>query len=222
MTANRRFVSGHYPWPFDGDLRAGNTALLIIDVQQAHCHGPGRCGNDQDGADPQSVAAKIAPVLMFARQAGFTVMFTRQGHRPDLSDLPETHRWRAERRYAESGIELLRRGDARWQIVPELEPRPGEPIVDKPAMSSFFATDLDHILRRGGVRNLIVTGLYTDGSIQATLRDANDRGYECLLLEDCCAAIERDNHHATVRMLRLLCGLYGSVSQSDKLLEVLS
>jgi len=218
----RRFVAGHYPWPFDGDLKVGNTALMIIDVQQAHCRVLDRRGNDQDGPDPRSVAAKLAPVLRSARQTGLTVMFTRRGHRQDLSDLPETERWRAERRCVETGIALLRRSDAGWQIVAELEPRPGEPIVDKPAMSSFFATDLDHLLRRSGIRNLIIAGLYTDGSIQATLRDANDRGYECLLLEDCCAAVEQENHHATVRMLRLLCGLYGSVSQSDKLLEVLS
>lgn len=223
MSLESKFVAGHYPWPFDGDLRADNTALIIIDVQLAHCRDlAGPLAEGQKAVAPEAIVDRLALILNPARQSGFHVLFTRRGHRPDLSDVHDVERWRAQRRIATIGTGVLLRGQPEWQIVPELEPHPGEPIIEKPAMSGFYATDLDQILLRNGIRNLVITGLFTDGSVQATLRDANDRGYECLLLEDCCAAVEPENHHATVRMLRLLCGLYGSVSQSDKLLETLS
>jgi nicotinamidase-related amidase len=218
MTIARKFVDGHYPWPFDGDLRPENTALMIIDVQIAHCRTPMSIHPEGTG---RSFVVRLLQMLNRARQNSLQILFTRKGYRPDLSDLGRNERWRSQRRAEATGTGVLLRGHPDWHILRELAPHTGEPIIDKPGMSAFYATDLEQLLRRSAIRNLVITGLFTDGSVQATLRDANDRGYECLLLEDCCAATEPENHHSTVRMLRLLCGLYGSVSRSDQLLECL-
>ena len=116
---------------------------------------------------------------------------------------------------------VLVRGEPGWEIVPELAPLADEPIIDKPGKGSFYATDFDMVLRLRGIRNLIFTGITTDVCVHTTMRDANDRGYECLLLSDCCAATDRGNHLAALQMVKMQHGVFGAVAESRSLLEVL-
>jgi nicotinamidase-related amidase len=116
---------------------------------------------------------------------------------------------------------ILVRGDSGCEIIPELAPLPGEAIVDKPGTSAFYATDLDQLLRRRGIQNLIFTGITTDGAVQSTLRDANDRGYECLLLQDCCASDVPAHHTAKIHVLELAGGHYGSITDSTELISAI-
>jgi nicotinamidase-related amidase len=223
-----------YPWPFDGDLRPENTTLIVIDMQTDFCGKGGYI--DLLGYDISLTRAVIEPiraVLDRFRQLGYCVIHTREGHRPDLSDLPANKRWRSRVLQnggpGQAGIgdagpcgRVLVRGEPGWEIIPELAPLPGEPIIDKPGKGSFCATDLDMILRQRGIRNIVLTGITTDVCVHTTMREANDRGYECVILGDCCAATDAGNHEAALTMVTMQNGVFGAVSTSRALLEALS
>ena len=212
--------------PYGFVCETDRTALLVIDMQRDFLE-PGGFG-ELLGNDVRLLARAVPPtqrVLAAARAAGIMVVHTREGHRSDLSDCPPAKRRRGR---LAVGIgdhgpmgRVLVRGEAGHGIVPELAPVDGEPIVDKPGKGAFYATDLEATLRNRRIESLWVTGVTTEVCVNTTVREANDRGFECLVLEDCVGSYFPDFQRAALDMIKAQGGIFGWVAQSAPVLEAL-
>jgi nicotinamidase-related amidase len=213
--------------PYEFRCDPARTALLIIDMQRDFVE-PGGFGALL-GNDVTPLRRAVAPtrrVLETFRRRGFRVIHTREGHRPDLGDCPPSKRARGR---LPTGIgapgpmgRVLVRGEPGHDIIEELRPAPGEPVIDKPGKGAFHATDLDLVLRTHGVQSLVLTGVTTEVCVHTTLREANDRGYECLVLEDCVASYFEEFQRAAIAMVAAQGGIFGWVSTSERFLAALA
>lgn len=217
-----------YDFPYNGDLRPENTVVMVIDMQKDFCATGGYFHSmGYDVAPMIDLIGPIRRVLAAARERKFHVMHTRQGRRPDLSDLPEVARFRSRNGGAEIGSpgpmgRFMIRGEAGFQIIDELAPAPDEPVIDKAGSGAFYGTDLELLLHRYGIANMVFTGITTDVCVHTTIREATDRGFDCLLLEDCCAATVASNHRAALNMIKQEGGYFGSVATSDAFVDAIS
>jgi nicotinamidase-related amidase len=213
--------------PYDFQFDPAATALLIIDMQRDFIL-PGGFGA-MLGNDVSRLTPAIEPtrrVLETFRGKHLKVLHTREGHRPDLSDCPPAKRARGNLKIGIGDVgpmgRVLVRGERGHGIIERLEPLASESVVDKPGKGAFFATDLDLILRNLGVKSLVVTGVTTEVCVQTTMREANDRGYECLVLEDCVASYFPEFQKAALDMIKAQGGIVGWVTPSEELLKVLT
>jgi nicotinamidase-related amidase len=213
--------------PYEFTFNPATTALLIIDMQRDFLE-PGGFGESL-GNDVSLLRRTIRPtrcLLDAARAAGLTVIHTREGHRPDLADLPASKKLRGRPAVAIGDLgtmgRILVRGEAGHDIIPELYPVAGEPVIDKPGKGAFFATDLDAILKHRGIRQLLVCGVTTEVCVNTTVREANDRGFDCLVLEDCVGSYFPEFQEMGLRMIKAQGGIFGWVGRSDAVIAALA
>ena len=208
-------------------VETGRTALLIIDMQRDFLE-PGGFGAAL-GNDVSRLKAAVGPcanVLAAARRAGILVIHTREGHRPDLTDAPpmKVERGDPALRIGAPGPmgRILVRGEPGHDIIPELYPTAGEPVIDKPGKGAFYQTDLELMLKNRGIDHLLVCGVTTEVCVNTTVREANDRGFRCIVLSDCCASYFPEFHHMGLKMIKAQGGIFGSVSASAPVIAALS
>ena len=213
------------PYPFE--WTPAKCALLIIDMQRDFLE-PGGFG-ELLGNDVSQLRRTIEPnrrLLAAWRKAGLTVIDTREGHRPDLTDLPPAKKIRGRGTTCIGDVgpmgRILVRGEVGHDIIPELYPLPSEPIIDKPGKGAFYATDLQSILQHQGLTQLVVTGVTTEVCVNTTVREANDRGYDCLVPEDCVGSYFPHFQEMGLNMIKAQGGIFGWVTHSDRLISVLS
>ena len=223
MASETMFIEAE-PYPIT--LDAHRSALLIIDMQRDFLE-PGGFGA-MLGNDVSELRRTIEPsrrLLAAWRAAGLLVIHTREGHRPDLTDLPPAKKERGKGKLSigDAGPmgRILVRGEPGHDIIPELAPMPGEPVIDKPGKGAFFATDLQAVLQNRGISQLVVTGVTTEVCVHTTVREANDRGYECLVLEDCCGSYFPEFHFMALKMITAQGGIFGWVGSSPQVVAAL-
>lgn len=213
--------------PYELEFDPSRTALIMIDMQRDFVE-PGGFG-EMLGNDVSLLRSTIEPcrrLLDAARRAGMFVVHTREGHRPDMSDCPPAKRLRGG---LECGIgdkgpmgRILVRGEYGHDIIPELYPIDGEPVVDKPGKGAFFATDLDLLLRNRNIQTLIVCGVTVEVCVHTTVREGNDRGYECVVPADCVASYFPEFHRVALEMIKAQGGIFGWVSDADSVIDAIA
>ena len=212
------------PYPFE--LSLADTALVVIDMQRDFVE-PGGFGESlgNDVGLLRGVIPVLAGVLGAAREAGMFVVHTREGHLPDLSDCPpaKLRRGKPSMRIGDPGPNgrILIRGERGHDIVDELYPVAGEPVVDKPGKGAFYATELQELLDKGGIRSLLVAGVTTEVCVHTTVREANDRGYECLVLADCVGSYFPEFQRVGLQMIAAQGGIFGWVAPSPDVITAI-
>jgi nicotinamidase-related amidase len=213
--------------PYAFEFVPATCALLIIDMQRDFLE-PGGFG-EALGNDVSRLQAAVAPcraVLDAARHVGMLVIHTREGHRPDLTDAPphKVERGDPATRIGAPGPmgRILVRGEPGHDIIPELYPLPSEPVIDKPGKGAFYQTDLELMLKNRGIDTLFVAGVTTEVCVNTTVREANDRGFRCIVLSDCCASYFPEFHQMGLAMIKAQGGIFGSVVGSGPLLSSLA
>lgn len=218
-----------YKWPHDGTFGPATTALVVIDMQRDFCSPNGYLAQQgYDLALVQSIILPLQGLLAAFRSHGFPIYHTREGHRPDLSTLSSRELLRSRNNPSGLGIgdsgplgRLLVRGEAGHDIITELYPIGGENIIDKPGRSAFQHTDFKLMLNIKGIKNLILCGATTDVCVHSTMREANDNGFDCLIVEDCTAAAEKHLHDGAIQSVKAEGGIFGAVTTAEKVLMAL-
>ncbi len=212
--------------PYGFTFDPGRAALLLIDMQRDFVE-PGGFGETlgNDVSQLQAVISPLKAVLQATREAGISVIHTREGHRPDLSDCPpaKLNRGNPAQRIGDPGPKgrILIRGEYGHDIIDDLAPGPGELVIDKPGKGAFYATGLDETLRGRGIDSLIVTGVTTEVCVHTTVREANDRGYECLVLSDCVGSYFPEFQRYGLAMIAAQGGIFGWTAPSENYLKAL-
>lgn len=214
MTGTKWIRSRPFDYPYDGNLDPAVTALLVIDLQVDFLSSDGYFA--RKGYDPaplRAILPNVNALIDAARAAGCLILHTRQGYRADMADMTPYERWRRKRAGLE-GSQVLLRSSPGFEIVPEITIHANDIIVDKTANGAFTHTDLDHVLRARGISHLLFSGCTTDVCVSTTMREAADRNYQCLLVEDACASGDQYAHDAAVHMVTVEDGIYGVVSRA--------
>lgn len=213
--------------PYAFEFNPTRTAIIIIDMQNDFCS-PGGFGEKlgNDITLTRAIIPVIQQLLQAAREAGIVVVHTREGHLPDLSDCPPAKLERSKKQGAGIGDvgpmgRILVRGEQGHAIVPELTPLDGEMVVDKPGKGAFYMTNLEHLLEQNNIESLLLCGVTTHVCVHTTLREANDRGYRCLVLEDATAAFDPADQQTAIHMVRQQGGIFGWTSLANPLIEAL-
>ncbi|KAL1632725.1 hypothetical protein SLS56_003422 [Neofusicoccum ribis] len=230
MVFSQIAASAPYAWPYDASFSAQTTALVIIDMQNDFCSEGGYITHQgHDISSTRAIIPAVQSVLRAFRQAGWQVYHTREGHRPDLSTLSPREAFRSRNNPSGQGIgapsplggRLLIRGGKGHDIIPELYPIEGEPVIDKPGKGAFAHTDFELLLRNRGIKNLLVAGVTTDVCVSTTIREASDRGFDCAILSDACASVDEALHKAMLQSIAGEGGIFGAVLGVGSVLEAM-
>ncbi|KAK0121988.1 hypothetical protein ONS95_010257 [Cadophora gregata] len=219
-----------YDWPSDGTLDPTTTALVVIDMQMDFCAPEGYLVHQGYDINPvRAIIPRLQRLLNLFRVHGFPIYHTREGHRPDLSTLSTRELNRSRNNESGLGIgdpgplgRLLVRGEKGHDINPELYPLQNENVIDKPGRSAFQHTDFGLLLSLKGIKNLVICGDTTDVCVSSTMREANDNGFDCLIVEDATAASEQKLHDAAIASVKAEGGIFGAVTTADKILGALA
>ncbi|KZY41382.1 cysteine hydrolase [Roseovarius sp. HI0049] len=208
-----------FPFPYDGKLDPQKTALIVIDLQRDFLSPDGYFA--RKGYDPaalRTILPNVTRLVAKCRAAGVTIVYTRQGYRADMADMTDYEKWR-RRRGGMEGTDVFLRGSPGFELVPELDVRPEDVIVDKTCNGSFTYTDLDHVLRAKGITHLLFTGCTTDVCVHTSLREACDRNFQCLTVTDACASGDAYAHEAALHMVTVEDGVFGCISDTQAVLD---
>jgi len=214
MAVDFRIKARPFDFPYDGRLDPARAALLVIDLQVDFLAADGYFA--RKGYDPaplRAILPTVGNLVAAARDAGFLIVHTRQGYRADMADMTAYERWR-RRRSGLDGTTVMLRDTPGYQIVPEIAVAASDVVVDKTCNGAFTHTDLDHVLRARDISHLLFSGCTTDVCVHSTLREAVDRNFQCLLVEDACASADRYAHEAAIHMVTVEDGVFGTVARS--------